>query len=108
MGQGEYLNYYTFDYFKDPVIEFTGCIFSDNLISPGRLYYKSGWIENDNLRTKHKKQAQKLLKLFSKNLSVISSPFSVSLGIRELLNNGFELELGKGGMRITKQNMNAS
>ena len=99
-GQGVYCNDFLFDNYRDPIIELDNCKFSDKLISPGRLFFKSGWIENKELVLLHKKMASKLVRVFKKHLVNFSSPFMVSSGITELMEKGFEVELGEGGKRI--------
>jgi len=65
-GQGVYCNDFLFDNHRDPIIELDNCKFSDKLITPGRLYFKSGWIENKELDQLHKKMANKLVRILKK------------------------------------------
>jgi len=46
--------------------------------------------------------ATKIQRVFSKGLIPISSPFKISKGIEKLLLEGYEIELGEGGMKINK------
>ena len=107
-GQGNYADYFLFDYYHDPIIEFDNCKFSNGLISPGRLFYKNGWIKNNELNLIHKKMASKLVRIINKDLVNVSSPFKISAGVKSLIQSGFEIELGEGGLRLNKKNINAS
>ena len=106
-GQGVYNNDFLFDIYKDPIIELDNCKLTDKLMTAGRLYFKSGWIENAELNQLHKKLANKLIRFFKKDLVTISSPFMISSEIAEIIEKGFEIELGEGGKRINKENKNA-
>ena len=106
-GQGVYSNDFLFDNYKDPIIELDNCKLTDKLITAGRLYFKSGWIANTELNQLHKKMANKLVRFFKKDLVSISSPFMISSEIEELIEKGFEIELGVGGKRINKEIKNA-
>lgn len=107
-GLGEYSDKYCFDIYSDPIIEIQNCAYSSLLISPGRIYYKSGWIENDDLRHLHRRKAQKIVRIFEKDLNVISRPFKVTPEIKEWVHRGYELELGQGGRRINSQNIESA
>jgi hypothetical protein len=103
-GEAEMKGKFLFDLYKDPVIELDLGKIKGKLISPGRLYYKSGRIEKEDLRKLHGKLTNRLIRTFKKNLKTTTKlkPFYVSEGIIALLNKGYELELGEGGMRINK------
>lgn len=107
-GQGDFEDYVLFDYYYDPIIELENCKFSNGLISPGRLFYKTGWIKNNELSLIHKKMASKLVRIFNKDLINVSSPFKISTVVNKLMQEGFEIELGEGGLRLNKENINAS
>lgn len=107
-GKGDYADYYLFDYYYDPIIELDNCKFSNGVISSGRLFYKSGWIKDNELNQIHKKMASKLIRIFSRDLVSIFSPFKISNGVKKLVQDGFEIELGDGGMRLNKENINVS
>jgi hypothetical protein len=107
-GRGNFADYVLFDYYNDPIIELDNCKFSNGLISPGRLFYKIGWIKNNELSLIHKKMASKLVRIFNKDLINISSPFKISAGIDKLIRDGYEIELGEGGLRLNIENINAS
>ncbi len=107
-GQGEYADYVLFDYYYDPIIELDNCRISNGLISPGRLFYKTGWIKNNELSLIHKKMASKLVRIFNKDLISVSSLFKISVGVNKLMQDGFEIELGEGGLRLNEENINAS
>src|SRR5690606_32952901 len=103
--QGKYSDYFLFDYYYDPIIELDNCKFSNGLISPGRLFYKTGWIKNIELNLIHKKMAGKLVKIFKKDLLDIPSAFKMSLGVKRLIEEGSEIELGEGGLRLSNKNI---
>jgi hypothetical protein len=107
-GLGDFENKFLFDYYKQPIIEIDNCKVANNLISPGRVYYKAGWIDNADLRKLHKRMAEKIRRHFNKGLLPISFPFKFSDGIRNLLFKGYELELGHGGKKINRTNINES
>lgn len=106
-GQCDYTDYFLFDYYYNPIIELDNCRFSNGLISPGRLFYKTGWIKNNELNLIHKKMASKLVRIFNKDLINVSSPFKISAGVEKLIQDGYEIELGEGGLRLNKENINA-
>jgi hypothetical protein len=103
-GGGEMKGKFLFDLYKDPVIEFDLGKTTGKLISPGRLYYKTGWIEKEELRKLHTKLTNRLVRTFKKKLNPIPNhkPFYISEETIALLNKGYELELGEGGMRVNK------
>ena len=107
-GSGRMEGKFLFDNYKDPIIELDLGKTEKQLISPGRLYYKVGWIESKELRELHKKFVNKLVRKFRKNLITASrlKPFYITKIIADLLSNDYELELGKGGMKVTKHNIN--
>ena len=102
-GKGNYEGKFLFDYYKQPIIEFENCIINDKLISPGRLFFKSGWIENSELRKLHTKKANKMVRQFNLNLIDISKPFKISSDIKEMIFNGYEIELGISGSRLNEK-----
>ena len=99
-GLGDFENKFLFKLYKQPIIEIENCTFVNKLISPGRVYYKAGWIDNADLRHLHKRLAEKIKRDFSKGLFSISPPFKISIGIKALMSEGYEIELGKGGKKI--------
>lgn len=107
-AQGDYKGKFLFDSYKDPIIELSTCKFDDNLISPGRIYYKAGWVESPELRELHEKMCSKVVRLFKNTLHNLSSPFKISKEIEKLIAAGHEVELGRGGMRINKLNINGT
>lgn len=107
-GLGDFENKFLFDYLKQPIIEIDNCKVVKKLISPGRVYYKAGWIDNAELRQLHKRMAEKVKKHFNKGLLPLSSSFKFSDGIKNLLSKGYELELGQGGKKINRPNINGS
>lgn len=109
-GAGNYIDKFLFDYYFDPIIEFDIEPSIDNLISPNRLFYKTGWITDKVLREIHAKETNKLVRRIKKKLvaSEKTKPFYISKGTIELLNKGFELELGPGGRKINKQIINST
>jgi hypothetical protein len=106
-GKGEYSNHFLFDYYYDPIIEFEIERIQDNLISPSRLFYKTGWIKNRELRECHAKQTNKIIRQFKKGLHIFENtkPFYVSNGVIDLLDQNYEIELGNGGLRLNKTDM---
>jgi hypothetical protein len=107
-GRGNFENKYLFDYYKDPIIELENCKISNRVISPGRIFYKAGWIDNADLRQLHEKAANKVRRLFNKGLSPLSPPFKISDGVKKLLLKGYEIELGEGGKKINQNNINGT
>jgi hypothetical protein len=96
---------FMFDFYTQPIIELNKSNINGKLISPGRLFYKSGWIENTELGNLHAKMAKKIIKNFNKNLKEISKPFKISFKIEELINKGYEIELGIDGFRINEKTL---
>lgn len=109
-GGGNYSNKFLFDSYYDPIIEFDIEHTIGNLISPSRLFYKAGWIKDKVIRDVHNKAAGKLLRTIKKKLKTWDEikPFYISNGTMNLLDNGFEIELGKGGMRLNKQEISGT
>jgi hypothetical protein len=99
---------FLFDHLKDPVIEVENCSYSDHLISPGRIYFKAGWIEEEGLRKMHQKAANKVLRLFDKDMLRVQQQWRVSPEVKHWVLQGGELELGVNGMRINKEHINAA
>jgi hypothetical protein len=95
-GTGDFAECYLFDYYHDPMIELDGCKYSNGLISPGRLFYKAGWIKHPELRLIHKRMASKLLRIFSKGLTNFSSHVKISAGVEKQIQDGFRIEVGLG------------
>ena len=109
-GGGKMMGKFLFDCFKDPIIEFDLGITSDNLLSPSRLFYKTGWVDDKELRQIHIKLTNKLVRTFKKRLTTAHhlKPFYISESIINLLNDNYELELGQGGMRVNKNTINGT
>ena len=105
-GGGMMTGKFLFDCYKDPIIQLDNCIWTDSLVSPGRIYYKAGWIENEELRRLHKSWTARVSRLFSKGLKKIDSPWRISSSIENWVIQGGLLELGKGGKLIGKENIN--
>ena len=103
-GLGDFENKFLFNHYKQPVIEIENCTVVNKLISPGRVYYKAGWIDNADLQQLHKRMAEKVKRHFNKGLFSISPPFKISDGIKTLISTGYELELGQGGKKINRTN----
>jgi hypothetical protein len=108
-GAGDYCDNFLFDYYFDPIIEFDIRRIEDNLISSSRLFYKTGWVENRELRELHTKQTNKIVRQFKKRLHVFEKikPFYISNGVIDLLDNGCEIELGNGGLRLNNKEINS-
>jgi hypothetical protein len=109
-GAGNYMDKFLFDYYYDPIIEFDIETATDNLISPSRLFYKTGWIADKEVRDIHNKVSNKLVRTIKKKLETSDKlkPFYISKGTVNLLDKGFEIELGPGGKRINKQIINST
>lgn len=105
MTQGHNKNRFVFDYYRDPIIEFTDCKRTPSLISPGRIFYKAGWIEHDALREKHKNWGKNVSRLIDKRLNKLNSIWRISDGVKDWVEKGGNLELGSGGMIINKDNL---
>jgi len=74
------------------------------LLSPSRLFYKTGWVIDDELRDIHTKTTNKLIRTIKKKLITTEKikPFYITNDIIAHLKNGFYLELGQGGIRLNK------
>jgi hypothetical protein len=101
-GSGEMESKYLFDYLYDPIIEIDNITLSNNLMSPGRIFYKSGWIKNEELRKHHKDWANKIYRLFDRNTLKVNKTWRVSKSVEEWIDKGGEIELGRGGMVLNK------
>ncbi len=109
-GEGKMSGKFLFDNYKDPIIEFDLGKTVDKLFSPSRLFYKTGWLEDKELRELHTKLTNKLVRTFKKKLTTTSrlKPFYVTESIVKHLTSDYELELGEGGMRVNKHNINGT
>jgi hypothetical protein len=109
-GAGQFEGKFLFDVYKDPIIELDIGKKKMRLFSPNRLFYKAGWIDDKELRELHIKSATKLVRTFKKKLITTSriKPFYITESVANHLTNGYELELGEGGMRVTKHNINGT
>jgi len=109
-GAGKMTGKFLFDYYKDPIIEFDLGKTAGKLFSPSRLFYKTGWLEDKDLRELHTKSTNKLVRTFKKKLTTTNrlKPFYISESVIKHLSNDYELELGDGGMRVNKQNINST
>ncbi|MGK2863758.1 MAG: hypothetical protein ACSLE0_17630 [Chitinophagaceae bacterium] len=109
-GAGKMTGKFLFDYYKDPVIEFDLGKITSNLVSPSRLFYKTGWVDDKELREIHIKSANRIVRTFKKKLITTQrlKPFYISHSIISLLNKNYELELGEGGTRVTKLTLNGT
>lgn len=99
---------FLFDYYKDPIIEFSDCIRTSDLISPGRIFYKAGWIEDAQLRQNHKKWSARVTRLFGKDLMKIYNFWRISNPVINWVNNEGCLEFEPGGLKINKENLNSA
>ncbi|WP_419699701.1 hypothetical protein [Mucilaginibacter sp. NFX135] len=97
---------FSFDYYKDPIIEFRDCKRTSSLISPGRIFYKAGWVEDEQLRNEHKKWAAKISRHIDKKLKKIDGFWRISDEVENWVMEGGSLELGLGGKIINKENLN--
>jgi hypothetical protein len=106
-GKEDHNGMFLFDTYKDPVIDLHIGRTIDKTISPTRLYYKTGWIANEELRDLHAKAINKIVRTFKKKLITTNrlKRFYMSHTIIKRLEDGYEVELGKGGMRVTKLNL---
>jgi len=93
---------FLFDTYKDPIIEFSDCKRTTLLMSPGRIYYKAGWIENHELRRAHKNWAVRVTKLFYKRLKKLDKFWRISNDVESWVSSGGILELGPGGRKISE------
>jgi hypothetical protein len=109
-GSANYRDKFLFDYYYDPIIELDIEKTIDNIISPSRLFYKTGWIKDKVIKDIHDKATSKLARTVKKKLKTCNKikPFYISNGTLSLLENGFEIELGKGGMRLTKHEIDCT
>lgn len=109
-GLGQMEGKFLFDIYKDPIIEFDLGKTSKKLFSPSRLFYKTGWIDDKEVRELHTKFANKLVRTFKKKLITTSrlKPFYITESVSNHLASDYELELGEGGMRVTKHNINGT
>lgn len=107
-GAGEMAGKFLFDYYKDPIIEFDIGLSTDNLHSPSGLFYKTGWVDDNEVRKLHIKLTNELVRSFKKKLTTTQrlKPFYISESVIKLLNKNHELELGKGGLKVNKHNLN--
>lgn len=107
-GVGNYCDKFLFDYYYDPIIEFDIEQIKGNLISASRLFYKTGWITDNELRVYHTKQTNKIIRQFKKRLQTFEKlkPFYISNGVIDLLDKGYEIELGDGGLRLNNRTYN--
>ena len=74
-GSGKYEGLFLFSDCYDPIIEITVCAITDKLISPGRVFYKNGWIKDAALDKFHTSVCKKILRIFAKGLYDLSPPF---------------------------------
>lgn len=109
-GAGNYIDKFLFDYYFDPIIEFDIETPIDNLILPCRLFYKTGWLKDNLLRDMHIKSTNNLVRTIRKKLETSDKlkPFYISKGTIELLEKGYEFELGQGGRKINKHLINGT
>jgi hypothetical protein len=105
MNHGVDKDRFIFNYYKDPIIQFTDCKRTSSLISSGRIFYKAGWIEHDELRKKHKNWTAKISRLIDKRLNKLNNLWRISDDIKDWVTKGGTLELGPGGMIIDKDNV---
>jgi hypothetical protein len=101
-GLGKYEGLFLFSDYYDPIIEITICTITDKLISPGRMFYKNGWIKDAALDKFHTSVCKKIRRIFAKGLCDLSPPFKVSKDIQNMMTQGFKVELGFGGMQLPK------
>lgn len=106
LAGGERAGKFLFDYYNDPIIEFENCIWTEKLISPGRIFYKAGWIQNEELRKLHINWTSRVAKLFTKGLKKLDTPWRISVSIENWVLQGGLVELGKGGKVVGKENIN--
>jgi hypothetical protein len=107
---GDFKGKFLFNIYKDPIIELDFGHAVDNVIPASRLYYKTGWIENEGLRDVHTKSTNRIARTFKKKLTTTKrlKPFYISQDIIKRLEEGFEVELGTGGMRVSKLELNGT
>lgn len=106
-GEGSFEGKFLFDIYKDPIIELDFGKEESKLFTPSRLFYKAGLIENKELRDLHSKLANHIVMRFKKKLTTTShlKPFYISNALLEFLSDGYELELGQGGLRVNKDKL---
>lgn len=104
-GRGNLEGNFLFNYYRDPIIEFNNCIWREEIISPGRIFYKAGWIENEQLRKLHKNWTARVSKLFSKSQKKIYGTWQISPSIEDWVLQGGLLELGPGGKLVGKEDI---
>ncbi len=102
-GRGIMEGKYFFDILKDPIIEINNIKFSNGLMSPGRIFYKTGWFENEDLNRKHKRWANRVYKLFDKDTLKVYKTWRVSKAVKEWIDAGGTIELGSNGMVLDKE-----
>jgi hypothetical protein len=107
-GAGALAGKFLFDYLKDPILAIENCTYIDGLFTPGRIYFKAGWIEDKELRKEHQNAGNKLLKIFDENTIKVQKVWRVSQNVKKLVMEGCELELGSKGFRINKANIDAA
>jgi len=105
LNQGDNKDRFMFDYYKDPIIQFTDCKRTPTLISPGRIFYKAGWVEHEALRQKHKNWGIRVSRLIDKRLDKLNSIWRISDDVKDWVVNGGNLELGPGGKIVYKDNL---
>ncbi|WDF76948.1 hypothetical protein PQ469_23985 [Mucilaginibacter sp. KACC 22773] len=105
LNHGDNKDRFIFDYYKDPIMQFADCKRTPALISPGRIFYKAGWVEHDELRQKHKNWGIRVSRLIDKRLHKLNSIWRISDDVKDWVVNGGNLELGPGGMIINKYNL---
>jgi hypothetical protein len=106
-GAGEMTGKFLFDIYKDPIIELDLGRTNDNIISASRLFYKTGWIADEELREVHTKSTNKIVRTFTKKLTTTEKlkPFYISQDTIKRLDEGYEVELGTRGMKVSKLNL---
>jgi hypothetical protein len=104
LGDGKYKGKFLFDVYFDPIIEVDIGRRTDKVLLPSRLFYKTGWLKDVQARETHTKMTNRIIRSFKKKLTAINrlKPFYLSQSILNLLDENFELELGEGGKRVTK------
>jgi hypothetical protein len=105
MNHGFNKDQYVFNNYRDPIIQFTDCKRTSSLISPGRIFYKAGWVEHEALRQKHKNWGIRVSRLIDKRLHKLNSIWRISDNVKDWVINGGNLELGPGGKIVYKDNL---
>ena len=98
---------FVFDYYRDPIIEFSDCSRKSATISPGRIFYKAGWIVDEDLRKEHEKWAKRVSRVFDKKAKKIDRFWRISDSVINWVNNNGSLELGRGGLLLNKENLSS-